>query len=120
VEKKIRELVKEVEIKVPTPFGMVEIPLEPPVPLPPEIDERRARALLHTIGKDLSAVFNAIPLVGDVIADILQDLHAAEVRKILTPEEYKYYIRYDKVAPSVIAILRTYGRVRLRRKGRRG
>jgi len=112
--RRIRKLVKEFEIRVPTPFGMVEIPLEPPVPLKPQIDERRMKAVMHTVGKDLSGVFNVIPLVGDIIADILEDLHAAEVRKILTPEEYKYYVRYDKVAPSLIAILRTFGRVRLR------
>jgi len=114
VERRLRELVKEFEVKVPTPFGVVEVPLEPPIPLPPQIDERRARALLHVLGKDLSAVFAAIPVVGDIIADVLQDLHGAEVRKLLTEEELRYYVRYDKVGPSLVAILRAYGRVRLR------
>ena len=47
-----------------------------------------------------------IPWVGDVVADVVEDLHFAELRKILTPKEYDEFIKQDKVAPATIAMMR--------------
>jgi len=107
--------VPEVEIKIPTPFGVVRLPIEPPIPRPPQIDDRRRAALLHALAKDLSMIFGLIPYVGDYIADTIEDLHAAELRRIMTSEEKDYYYRYDKLHPSTIAALLTFGRVRVRK-----
>jgi len=48
-----------------------------------------------------------LPFAGDVIADVVEDLHAAELRKILTLEQYDRFLIEDKVAPAVIAMART-------------
>ena len=94
---------------------MVRVPLPtPPILAPPEIDERRGGALMHAVAVDLSFFLGLIPVIGDVVADIVEDLHGAEIRRTLTPEEYNRYLREDKVAPSGLAMLRTFMRVRLK------
>ena len=45
--------------------------------------------MLHAIAIDGSMVPGLIPFVGDVVADVVEDLHAAELRKILTPADQK-------------------------------
>jgi len=97
-------------VEIPTPFGRVRLPeVVLPAPLEPlefEIDERRRRALLHAVGSDIGG---KIPIVGDVI----EDLHGAEVKRLLTPEEYGEYLEEDKYAPSTIALLKVF----LKRRG---
>ncbi|MBU0847657.1 hypothetical protein KKH23_10765, partial [Patescibacteria group bacterium] len=64
--------------RVPTPFGFVNLPekkLEPPK-LPP-FDEKSRGAMKHAIGIDLSLIPAMIPFGGDVIADVVEDLHFA-------------------------------------------
>jgi len=90
-------------VEIPTPFGKVELP-EFEIPLPherPVIDERRRRALHHAVGADIGGM---IPWVGAVI----EDLHAKELRKLLTREEFEIYSEEDKVAPSTIALIKTF------------
>ena len=106
---------KRQEIPIPTPFGIVRVPIPaPPVLAPPEIDERRGTALMHAIAVDLSGFVGLIPVVGDILADVVEDLHGAELRRILTPEEYDRYLIEDKVAPSGLAIVRTFMKVKLK------
>ena len=93
--------------RVPTPFGFVNLPekkLEPPK-LPP-FDEKSRGAMKHAIGIDLSLIPAMIPFGGDVIADVIEDLHFAELRKALTPKQYDEYIKQDKIAPATIAMAR--------------
>jgi len=37
---------------------------------------------------------------------LIEDLHFAELRKNLSPSEYDEFIKQDKVAPAVIAMMR--------------
>jgi len=99
----------EKEIEMPTPFGLVHIP-HPKLPKlgSPEIDERRGKAMAHTVAIDISGIIGWIPIVGDVVADVIEDLHGAELRKLLTPTEMNKYVKEDKVAPSTIAMIRTF------------
>lgn len=96
------------ETTIPTPFGSVHLP-EYKVKLPkrPSFDEKSRSAMMHAIAIDGSMVPGLIPFVGDIVADIVEDLHAAELRNILTPSEYDEFLKQDKVAPAIIAMART-------------
>ena len=89
------------DFTVPTPFGTVNLPrVERPKMGFPQVDERRRKAVIHAFAADLSGVFSLIPYVGNLINEQLDDLHGAEIRRILTPEEYNRFERDDKKIPS--------------------
>jgi len=96
------------ETTIPTPFGEVHLP-EHKVKLPklPPFDEKSRNAMKHAVAIDGSMVPGLIPFIGDVVADVVEDLHAAELRKILSPSEYDEFLKQDKVAPATIAMVRT-------------
>jgi len=95
------------ETTVPTPFGKVHLP-EHKVKLPklPPFDEKSRNAMKHAIAIDGSFVPGLIPFAGDVVADIVEDLHFAELRKVLSTEQYDEFIKQDKVAPATVAMMR--------------
>ena len=95
------------ETTIPTPFGEVHLP-EHKVKLPklPPFDEKSRNAMKHAVAIDGSMVPGMVPWVGDVLADVVEDLHFAELRKILTTEQYNEFIKQDKVAPATIAMMR--------------
>lgn len=94
-------------MRVSTPFGDVHIP-EHKVGLPkfPSFDEKSMSAMKHAIAIDASMIPGMIPWVGDVVADVVEDLHASELRKILTLEQYDEFLKQDKIAPATIAMMR--------------
>jgi len=95
------------KFRFPTPFGSVEFP-EFEFPLPherPYIDKRREEALRHAVGSDIGSF---IPWIGDVISD----LHFTEIRRLLTREELEMFLEEDKVAPTTVALLKTFIRIR--------
>lgn len=97
------------EVKIPSPFGTVKLPRYGLPPLkPPKIDERRRKALGHAAGITAAQVIGLIPWVGDAMADVIEDLHGKEIKSILTSEEYAEYLKHDKVAPSLVAMVRTF------------
>jgi len=95
------------ETTLPTPFGKVHLP-EHKVKLPklPSFDEKSRNAMKHAVAIDGSMVPGLIPVVGDLIADVVEDLHFAELRNALTPEQYNEFIKQDKIAPAIIAMAR--------------
>jgi len=99
------------KFRIPTPFGPVEFPyFELPLPHEqPFIDERRERALMHAIGSDIGSI---IPWIGDVI----EDLHFTEIRRLLTREELERFLEEDKVAPTTVALLKTFILIRQKQK----
>jgi hypothetical protein len=92
---------------LPTPFGKVYLP-EQKIGLPklPPVDEKSMNAMKHAVAIDASMVLGWIPVVGDVVADVVEDLHAAELRKALTPRQYDVFEKNDKVAPAIVATAR--------------
>lgn len=96
-------------IKLPTPFGEISTPpLEtPPLILPKKPDARIRKAIGHGLGQDGAAIIGLIPWVGEVAQSILEDLHQAEIQKILTTEEYQTFLEYNKFFPSSVALART-------------
>jgi len=109
-QKKPSELIPPTlaETRVPTPFGVVYLPQHKiGLPKPPSFDEKSRNAMKHAIAIDASMVPAMIPFAGDVLSDIIEDLHFAELRKLLTPNQYNEFIKQDKVAPATIAMMRT-------------
>jgi len=96
---------------IPTPFGSVYLP-EHKVGFPklPTFDEKTRNAMKHAIAMDLSMIPGLIPWAGDIISETVSDLHTAELRKILTSKEYDRFVKYDKVNPNTIALMRALGK----------
>lgn len=96
------------ETRIPTPFGTVHLP-EKKIELPklPSLDEKSRSAMGHAIGIDLSMIPGLIPFVGSIVSDVVEDLHGAELRKILTTKQYDEFLKQDKIAPATIAMART-------------
>jgi len=87
---------------LPTPFGKIELPsFEIPRRGPPQMDERRKKAVKHAMACDLTMLVGlAIPYVGGFIGGQISDLHGAEMRKILTAQEMDKYVEADKRFPT--------------------
>ncbi|GAI64135.1 unnamed protein product [marine sediment metagenome] len=97
------------ELKIPSPFGTIKLPKYGLPPLkPPKIDSRRRKALGHAAGVTAAQVIGLVPWAGDAVADIIEDLHGKEIKSILSSEEYDEYLKHDKVAPSIVAMVRTF------------
>ena len=96
--------------EIPTPFGgTIKLPdLEtPPLSLPAMPDGRAAKAIGHGLGEDAAQLIGLIPWIGDIAEDILEDLHHAEIKDILTADEYREFAEYNKAFPTTIALIRT-------------
>ncbi len=95
--------------KIPTPFGEIKLPdLEtPPLSLPTKPDARATKAIGHGLGEDAAQIVGLIPWIGDIAEDILEDMHHAEIKKILTDDEYRKFVGYNKAFPTTIALART-------------
>lgn len=107
---KIHEKLPELpEIRVPGPFGTIGLPaLKPPPPRLPEVDGRRRRGVKLAVLSDVASVVGVIPVVGDILSDIISDTATKELRDTLTPEEFERYLRHDRFGPSTVAIVRTF------------
>ena len=96
--------------EIPTPFGgSIKLPdLDtPPLSLPRMPDDRGLKAIGHGLGEDAAQLVGLIPWIGDIAEDILEDLHHAEIKKLLTDAEYKTFLEYDKAFPTAVALART-------------
>ena len=101
------------EFEIWTPFGKVSVH-RPTLPYlePPKLDARKMDAFKHALASDLGSIIGLIPAVGDVASDVIEDLHWAELRKLLTPAEMKEYTKLDKMSPSSIALIQTFAKIR--------
>lgn len=105
------------EFNLPTPFGRVKTPnIKVPEFRPASLDPRQLEVLKAALGTDLAQIVALVPLIGDIIADIVEDTYAEKIRDSTTDEEYKRYLKYDKLGPSTIAAVRTFMVPSLRRK----
>ena len=94
--------------EIPTPFGSVSTPsLELPPLRPPKLEDNHRKALAHAVGVDASDLIAMIPYVGTTLADSLRRMHTEEIRKLLTPEEFDKYAKYDRTYPDAIALIRS-------------
>ena len=92
-----------------TPFGKVTLP---EVGLPPRLqpaapDERAKAALRQALGEDLTYFVGLIPVVGALVADAIGDIHHREVVVLLSDEERKRFMEYNKFMFSTLAVART-------------
>ena len=97
-------------LKLPTPFGgQIELPpVETPPLRPlkaPAIED--ARLIAHGVGEDAAGIFGIIPYFGSLLQDSLQDMHYAEIKKLLPADKFPIFTEYNKAFPSGIALART-------------
>jgi len=99
---------KKKPIPILTPFGKVEVPQpELPPTEPPKMTKRRHDAMKHAVGLSIAQLAPFPP-----ISDTAEDLHGKELRNALTSEELDKYVHYDKTAPSLVALTRTFMELR--------
>mgnify|MGYP001571228124 FL=1 len=111
---RIEENLPSVEAtQVPTPLGTVRTPhLEFPSFQPPQMDDRRKKATKAAVAQDLAFIVGFIPVVGDAVADVVEDIYFQNIAETLTPEEFETFKRFDTYNPSTAAMLRTFGKHR--------
>lgn len=99
--------------KIPTPFGSIK---PPEIGLPEirafELEPRKLDALKAAVISDVIQVVGIVPVLGDIIADMVEDTYAEKIYESLTPEEDRRYIKYDKFGPTTIAVARAFMEVR--------
>ena len=78
--------------EIPTPLGTVHAPpLEPPSLDPPQMDDRRKQAVKAAVAQDLAFIVGFVPVVGDAVADVVEDAYFRTIHETLTPEEFQTY-----------------------------
>lgn len=82
-------------------------PETPPIILPKKPDGRARKVIGHGLGEDAAQIVGLIPWIGGIAEDIIVDLHHAEIKKILTNEEYDKFAEYNKMFPTSVALVRT-------------
>lgn len=110
VVRRIEEKLPVIEAtEIPTPLGRVRAPqLEFPSLEPPRMDDRRKHATKAAVAQDLAFVVGFVPVVGDAIADVVEDAYFRNIQETLTPAEFETYKQLDIYNPSTMAILRTF------------
>lgn len=95
--------------EIPTPFGTISTPLIelPPIFKLPTLEDRHRKALAHAIGTDASDIVALIPWAGGTLADNIRAMHTREIKKLLKPDEYDKYLKWDKTYPDALALLRS-------------
>lgn len=93
----------------PTPLGTIEIPtLEPPDLRLPKLDDRKKEALKAAVAQDLAAIVGVIPVVGDIFADVMEDIYFQKVHGLLRGDEFESFKRFDATSPAALAMIRTF------------
>lgn len=69
--------------------------------------EKTWKALYYAGLVDLSGIVGFIPVVGDVLADVAEDIAAVEIKKTLTPEQYDRFLKETRFMPDVPAMAKT-------------
>lgn len=99
------------ETQVRTPFGPARLP---EVGLPDfqelAMDQRRRDSMKAALATDVSSLVGIIPVLGDIVADVVEDTYAETIRRSLTPAELDTYMKFDKLGPSSLAMARTWMR----------
>jgi len=73
-------------------------------PSPPRLDDRRLEVLRQAVLEDLA---DLVPVAGDALAD----MHFAEIRRRLKPDEFERFLENNKLLPSSLAVLKTFREV---------
>lgn len=97
------------ERPISTPFGRVKLPeIKLPEVHEIELDTRKREALKAVIAVDLAQIAGLVPVLGDAVADVIEDTFQETVRDSLDDREFRAYTKYDKLGPSTIAMARTF------------
>ena len=94
-----------------TPFGRIKTPdYGLPELAPIELDARRLEAYKATLAMDLSAIVAIVPVVGDYIADVIEDTYGEKLSETLSQDELLRFRKHDKAGLSTLALTRTFSR----------
>lgn len=91
------------KLKIPlleVEFPSIELPDFPPKP-PPQLDERQRDVLRYALMDDLADV---VPFAGDFASDMAY----AELKRLMSSEEYERFVKENKWLPSVLAALKVF------------
>lgn len=105
---------------IPTPLGRLTLEAINPLPefIPPTLDARQKEAVKAAVAMDIAGLLGIVPVVGDYVAEELEDLFTARLRGLLTPEEHALFEKFDKVNPlDTLAMMRAI--VHAQKNGRR-
>lgn len=90
-----------------TPFGRVRTPeLNLPSLAPLQPTDAQLEALKAGAAIDASFPVSWIPVVGDIVADVVEDVYAEKLQESLTPQELQRYYHWDKGGPATVAVVR--------------
>ena len=97
------------EVHIPTPFGGISLPRYGLPPLvKPAMGKEGKKAFRQAVGSDLAFIIAQVPVVGDTVGHALEDMHRAEIKKLISPAEFDDFMQQTKVAPDTISLLRIY------------
>ena len=69
--------------------------------------EKLSKALWFAAVRDATDIIEIIPVVGDTLGDIIEDISMKQIRETLSPEELKEYIETSQIIPEVPSMLKT-------------
>lgn len=84
-----------IDVELPT-IELPELPTEIP-----KLDNRQLEILRYALMDDLA---DKIPIIGDIAADTAY----AEIKRLMTPDEYEQFVRDNKWLPSSLAALKVF------------
>jgi hypothetical protein len=97
------------EREILTPFGRVKTPeFSPPDLQAIHLDDRKREAYKATLAIDVSIPVSFIPVVGDFVADVIEDVYSEKLRDTLTQNESKKYAKFDKANLSTLALTKAF------------
>lgn len=65
------------------------------------------KALYYSAMRDATDVLQFIPVIGDLLADPIEDMAIREIQKTLSPQELSRYFETSKILPEVASMLIT-------------
>ncbi len=97
-----RHIPKVPQVDIPTPFGAVRLESIKPLPEPvlPDVGKREKDIIKSAIAKDVVTPVSWIPIVGDYLAEEVESLFEARLLNLMTPDEYRTFVKYSKINPS--------------------
>lgn len=104
-------------ITIPTPFGALHTQrIELPDIVPPRFKPEDREAIKAALGMTIGNAIELIPVVGDIVGQIISDHYAPLVRESLSASEYAEYQKKEKLFPPIVALLTTLSQERRKTK----
>jgi len=70
-------------------------------------NEKLWKALFFSAVRDATDILEFIPVVGDLLADPIEDTALREIQRTLTPQQLGEYLQTSTILPEVPAMMKT-------------